>query len=150
VNRHSGFTLIEVMVTVAIVAILASIAYPSYQDYILRGRIAEATTGLQESRVRMEQAFLDNRTYVGAVANGWNAASTCNATGPQTGQSLFQYTCAGTATTYTITATGTGAMNGFVYTINEQNARTTTGVPNVAKWGAVPRNCWTLKPGGAC
>ena len=44
-----GFTLIEVMVTVAIVAILAAIAYPSYRDYVLRGRLVDATTGLAET-----------------------------------------------------------------------------------------------------
>lgn len=147
-RANRGFSLIELMIVVAIAGILATIAYPSYSDYILRGRITEATTGLSDARVRMEQGFQDNRTYLGAEAAGWNAASTCNARGPQTGQSLFQFTCAGAAGTFTVTATGIGAMAGFAYTVNEQNLRVTTGLP--AGWGAAPGTCWAIKKGGQC
>ena len=67
-NKQSGFTLIELMIVVAIVGILATIAYPSYTDYVIRGRIPDATSGLAAKRVQMEQFFQDNRTYVGAPA----------------------------------------------------------------------------------
>ncbi len=60
---YSGFTLIEMMITVAIVAILASVALPSYSEYVLRSKTEEATSGLAELRVRMEQYFQDNRKY---------------------------------------------------------------------------------------
>jgi len=62
-NRVRGFTLLEVMITVAIVGILAAIALPSYADYVTRGRITEATTGLSNLRQLSEQYFLDNRSY---------------------------------------------------------------------------------------
>jgi type IV pilus assembly protein PilE len=143
-----GFTLVEMMIVVAIVAILAGIAYPSYSDYVMRGRITEATTALQETRVRMEQHFLDNRTYAPAtaVATGWTASS-CGIPGP--GGGAFTYSCAATATTYTITATGAAnGMTGFGYTINETNTRATTALPS--GWGTAPATCWAQKRGGIC
>src|SRR5437763_3189016 len=61
--RHApnGFTLLELMIVVAIVAVLASIALPNYSDYVKRGKIMEATTGLSDFRQRYEQYFLDTR-----------------------------------------------------------------------------------------
>ena len=58
-----GFTLIEVMITVAIVAILAAVAVPQYTRYIQRGNLVEATNALAEYRVRMEQFYQDNGSY---------------------------------------------------------------------------------------
>ena len=62
-RSNSGFTLIEVMITVAIVAILAAIAVPSYNEYVQRARITEATSNLSDMRNKMEQYFQDNRTW---------------------------------------------------------------------------------------
>ena len=66
-TRSRGFTLIELMIAVAIIAILAAIAIPSYTDYIRRGRLTEALGRLSAMRVKMEQYFQDNRVYTGAV-----------------------------------------------------------------------------------
>src|SRR5258708_25584757 len=65
-QRQSGFTLIELMVTVAIVAILAGIAIPSYTSYITRSKLLEATSNLLGMRTKLELYFQDNRTYAGA------------------------------------------------------------------------------------
>ena len=62
-RSNSGFTLIEVMITVAIVAILGAIAVPSYNEYVQRARITEATSALSDMRNKMEQYFQDNRTW---------------------------------------------------------------------------------------
>ena len=62
-QKTSGFSLIEVMITVVIVAILSAIAIPSYSDYMVMGKIPEATTGLASKRVQAEQFYQDNLTY---------------------------------------------------------------------------------------
>jgi len=63
-KQASGFTLIELMVVVAIIGILAAIAYPSYQQYVLRANRAEAQAVLTETAQFMERYFTTNGTYV--------------------------------------------------------------------------------------
>src|ERR1700722_11706839 len=63
-SRSQGFTLIELMITVAIVAILAAIAIPNYRDYVIRGQLVDATQALAAVRANMERYFQDNRTYL--------------------------------------------------------------------------------------
>ena len=141
-----GFSLIELMIVVAIVAILASIALPAYTTYITRGKIAEATSYLADLRVKMEQYFQDNRTYVGGP---------CTAAG--TDIKYFTYACAAgepTATTFKIEATGAASkgMAGFVYTINQGNSKTTVITPGsaAATAGWVGGACWVTRKGEAC
>lgn len=62
-GNRNGFTLVELMIVVAIVAILASIAYPSYTQYAAKAKRATAKTGLSTVSGRLEQYFLDNKTY---------------------------------------------------------------------------------------
>jgi type IV pilus assembly protein PilE len=59
----SGFSLIEVMVAAVIVAILAMIAVPGYQDSVMKGKRSDGKAGLMNVASRMEQYFLDNKTY---------------------------------------------------------------------------------------
>ena len=61
----SGFTLLELMIVVVVVAILAAVALPSYRDYITRSQLAEAYTNLADVSTKLELYFQDNRTYVG-------------------------------------------------------------------------------------
>jgi len=137
-RRSAGFTLIELMIVVAIVAILAKLALPSYVDYVRRGKIPEATAAMSQGRVNMEQWFQDNRTYVGGP---------CPATTPN-----FSYDCgtpAATATTYKINATGSGAMSSFGYTIQQDNSKTTVSVPTGWTMPS-PNTCWATKKDGSC
>ncbi len=62
-SSFGGFTLIEVMITVAVIAILAAVALPSYIEYVTRSKLVEAKTNLSDMRTRLEQYFLDNRKY---------------------------------------------------------------------------------------
>lgn len=141
-RRHQGFTLIEVMIVVAIVAILAAVAIPSYTEYIQRSRIIESTSTLASMRVKMEQYFQDNRTYVGACTAG-TVAPTPIAT------QFFAYGCSGLADrAYLITATGAGAMAGFGFTIDQSNNQLTIGVPS--NWTMPTAQCWAKKRDGSC
>jgi len=157
-QRSTGFTLIELMVTVAIVAILAAVALPNYTDYVRRGKITEATSALLAMRVKMEQYFQDNRSY---VSPGAPVLAPCTANSSVPVPTLQYFTivppCGLTATTYTITATGgsptDGSMTGLTFTINEGNVRATTVTPGspMAIAGYGPNaNCWTTKKGGVC
>jgi type IV pilus assembly protein PilE len=64
-----GFTLIELMIAVAVVAILASIALPSYQDYVRRSTRAEAQAYMLAVASRQQQFLIDTRSYAAALAN---------------------------------------------------------------------------------
>lgn len=64
-----GFTLIELMIVVTIIAILAAIVYPNYQNYILKSRRSDGKTLLTGIAAREEQYFMDNKAYTNNLAN---------------------------------------------------------------------------------
>lgn len=138
----SGFTLIELMVTVAIIAILAAIAVPSYQNYVRRGQLTEATSSLANYAVLLEQYYQDNRTYLNGAA--------CGVPVPAGGSAqYFTYGCASPAGGQSFLATATGLAGsltaGFVYTIDQQNTKATTGI---GVWGALPASAastWIIR-----
>jgi type IV pilus assembly protein PilE len=143
-RTEQGFTLIELMVVVVIIGILASIAIPAYQDYVRRGQIQDGTSTLAALRVRMEQFYQDNRTYAGTQCGGQ-----CGVPCPATRFFTYGCTTANAGQTFTLTATGSGPMSGFAYTIDETGATTTASVP--AGWALpTPNNCWVTRKGGGC
>lgn len=75
-RKSSGFTLIELMVTVAIVAILASIAYPGYQNQMRKTRRADAQAALLSFANAMERHFTENNSYLGAAGTIATPANT--------------------------------------------------------------------------
>lgn len=142
-RTQHGFTLIELMITVAIVAILSAIAIPQYSEYVMRSRITEATSRLSDQQLKMERYFQDNRSYQGVPP-----ACAPNTVAPTpVATAHFNFTCVPGPTTYLVTATGFGPMLGFVYTLNEASVRATTGAP--AGWVLSPA-CWVLKRDGSC
>ncbi len=65
-KASAGFTLIEVMIVVAIIGILAAIAYPSYSEYVLRGNRTEGQALLMDAAARQERFYAQNNVYVTA------------------------------------------------------------------------------------
>jgi len=133
-----GFSLIELMIVVAIISILASIALPAYTDHIRRGRITEAFNELSTMRSRLEMYFLDNRTYVGACQAGTVA--------PLPAGEFFNYACDNLGiNTYTVIATMING-GGFTFSIDQDNVRTTVAAPAGWNTGA----CWIRRKGDVC
>lgn len=155
-HRVVGFTLIELMVVVAIIGVLAAIALPNYNEYVMRSRVNEAVSNLSDLRVKMEQYFQDNRTYAGACVAG-----TVTQLPSSTTTKFFDFSCLGTcngvtalptATAYCIKATGKSSMTGFEYTVTETNTRSTTvsaGATTATGWNGNAA-CWVTNKSGTC
>jgi type IV pilus assembly protein PilE len=138
-----GFTLIEILVVIAIVAVLASIAVPTMGDYLRRSRLVEAQARLSDHRVRMEQFYLDSRRYDDGAGN-------CGFPAPAAGANdTFALSCTATGSGYVVTASGLAgkAAAGFIFTIDDANVHRTIGVPD----GWIPNaTCWVVRRDGSC
>jgi type IV pilus assembly protein PilE len=137
----AGFTLIELMIAVAIVGILAAIAYPSYSEYVRRGNRAEAKTALLEDAQFIERNYTEANVYDkdklgSALALPITAA-------PRTGTALYNITATTlTAKTFTLTATPvTGqSMAGDKcanFTLNHLGQKALSGSPTASS-----QDCW--------
>lgn len=144
-HHQSGFTLIEIMIVVMIIAILSAIAIPQYQQYVTRSKLTEATSNLSSARASMEQYYQDNRAYTCPSA-------TPPAPKPPT-MNYFQFVCTlapdsnGIANqAYTLTANGnTGtSVAGFSFSIDNLNNKTSN-----APVGGV-QSCWVNSTKGGC
>jgi type IV pilus assembly protein PilE len=156
-QRYKGFTLIEVMIVVAIIAILAAVALPAYTDYVRRGKLTEGTSALLAMKTKMEQYFSDNRSYTTPGAPVLDACVP-NSSAQSPALQYFTIDCntpARTATTFTITANGNANTDtaGIAFTINQAGARSTTVTSGstLDKAGYQSNaNCWTVRKGGQC
>ena len=139
-----GFTIAELLIAVAIVGILAAIAVPQYSSFVMRSRVLDAFAKLSDYRTRMEQYFLDRRTYVDDAGNCGITPSVLVGSAD-----TFAVACTATARSYVYTATGVGTkgMAPFVYTIDETGSRKTVSLPNGWRRTA---DCWTIRSDGSC
>ena len=139
----AGFTLLELTIVTAIVAVLGAVALPSYATYVTRSRILDGLARLADGRAKMEQFFLDQRTYV-------DDSGACGVAPPVDGAAdAFSVQCTGTASTFTYTASGVAAkgMASFVYSIDQVGSKTTLSLP--PGWSRTP-GCWTIRRDGLC
>ena len=108
-QTQPGFTLIELMVTVAIVGILASIAYPSYQDSVMKSRREDAKGVLLGLANAMERNFTTTNSY--CDAGGTGGASSCGTATNDTGTPSIYTIPTATATYYRITISAATASS---------------------------------------
>lgn len=147
-RRTLGFTLLELMITVAIVGILAAIALPSYNYFVTRSRIIEGTTALGDMRSQMEKWFMDNRSYLDPTSGACAADPwITNYNGVASNKFQLKKGVGGcSAAAYEIQADGVGPMSGFSYSINQTNTKQTLATP----WGKTSGNCFVDKKDGTC
>ena len=133
-NRAAGFTLIELMVVVGVVAVLGSIAVSTYRSYILRTNRTEARMALLATQVGQEKYFLQNNQYAQDIATVIAAPPAglginLTAAGVTTGGNYTVSFAAVTPNTYTLQAVAKGTQTKdtaacLTLTINEQGLRT--------------------------
>lgn len=143
-RQLAGFNLIELMITVAIVAILASVALPAYGKYVTRARLADGQKILASYALAQEQFFQNNNSYQTAAGNcGTDTGSRYN-----TDMRGFELSCISSADTYSATLTGNpgSQVEGYAYTIDHTGARHTT----LFAGREVTLTCWALRDDAAC
>lgn len=122
-RSHSGFTLLELMITVAVVGILAAVAYPSYTDYIRKGKRGTAQAALMELASKQQTYLLDRRVYS-------NSTSTLGFTAPKEIENDYAFTATkadGPPPTFTVTATPSASLQAKgeqTLTITQSGAKT--------------------------
>jgi type IV pilus assembly protein PilE len=125
--KMKGFTLIEVMIVVAVLAILATIAVPSYQGTIRKTKRAEAKGALLENVLRLERCYTVSSTYIDCA--GVNLGNT------EKGYYTIAFDATPTQTTYILSATAVGGQANDTdcaeFNINEKGVKTATSA-----------NCW--------
>jgi type IV pilus assembly protein PilE len=127
-----GFTLVELLIAMAVVALLTAVALPSYTSYVKRSKIPVALDGLSALSTRMEQCFQDTGTYTGC--------SPCGNSIPTPANFTLSCSIATDGKTYTATATGSGQVSGYTYTIDSSGNRATTAHPL-----GTNTVCWTTR-----
>jgi type IV pilus assembly protein PilE len=135
-KRRRGFTLIELMMTVAVVTLLAAIALPSYNSYITRSRVPVGLEALSNHAMRMEQGFQDTGNY---------GTAGCRLAVPTAANFTLSCSLAGGGSGFTTTATGSGTLAGYTYSIDQNGTRKTLAHPK----GLPGSDCWSIK-GAAC
>jgi len=133
--KSAGMTLIELMIVVAIVALLAAIAVPSYRQYVLRANRTEATTALLQLAAAQEKFYLQNNTYAGNALIDDAPPAGLGLSATTAGGRYTVAITAATAAAFSATATAAGAQAAdttcATFTIKQAGARTATSA-----------NCW--------
>lgn len=119
-RRNRGFTRVELIVTVAVVAVLTSLALPSYANSVRRGRTVEARTELAAFGLRMEHSYRDRGVY---------GKQSCTAALPTGPHFVFSCTLLNDGQNFRGTATGRNQMAGYVYSIDDQGQVTADSTP---------------------
>lgn len=142
-NKLFGFTLIEVMIVVVVLGILAAIAYPSYLQYVNKGRRSDAKAALLQIQLAEEKWRANNTSYTTALSSlGFTATVVGGANVFYSPDEFYTLSASGaSATAYTATATYTGVQTGDssckTLSINQDNVKTATNSSDAAS-----SDCW--------
>lgn len=133
VHNNKGFTLIELMIVIAIISVLAAIAIPNYNSYTTKAKLTEAKSNLLQLQTLQEQFYQDYRVYAGGVAATASAPSSSTSTdgvlawNASTQAKYFDYAIATANSGQNFTANAAGnAANGlssFQFAVNNQNVK---------------------------
>ncbi len=145
-GKQRGFTLIELMIAMVVIAILAAVGYPSYLDYVARGKRAEGKGALLRAAQQMERFYSVNNCYPSNTANCGSAgtsaaaltAASINAfSGDSAASSAYNLTVTTNAQDFTVTATPafTDTKCGNL-TLTNTGAKGKTGTESM-------QNCWS-------
>lgn len=137
-RKSSGFTMVELMIVVAIIAILAAIAIPSYRRYVVRANRTEASKALADLAARQERFYYTNNGFTGTLAdlNGTTTMATRHYA-----FSMVASAASVAPATYTVTATPTGTQ------ASDDVECKTISLDNIGRWsstGATTNDpkCW--------
>ena len=125
ITKAQGFTLIELMITVVVIAILAMVAIPAYNDSVTKGRRSDAKATLTDIAAKQEQFFMDNKTYTSDLSKiGYNASS-----GADSKDDYYKITVtAASATAFSVKAVPVNDdPKCGTYVINEQGTQSVSG-----------------------
>ena len=137
-KKQSGFTLIELMIVVAIIGIIAGIAYPSYMESVRKSNRADAKASMNDVAQRLQRCFTTYNAYDNA--NCAVATSLSGGGAIASGEGMYSITAAVAATTYTLTATPVvgrsqaGDAKCTTFTLTQAGVRNATGSDSA--------NCW--------
>lgn len=144
-RRQFGVTLIELMVVVAIIAIISAFAYPSYQRYVIKAKRTVAQNALLQIADRQQQFFMDNKRFtadltdLGFLADPHVVDDDGNTTVAGDAQAVYSLSLSNvTATTWTITA---APLNGQLTRDTYCGSLSITQAGTKGKTGASD-NCW--------
>jgi type IV pilus assembly protein PilE len=150
VRSSAGFTLIELMIVVAVIGILAAVAYPSYQDHVRKARRAEARAVTLESAQWMERFFTEHQRYdqtsAGTTVGTTFAQAFAKVPKDASGSGNYSITVTATVSAFTVTTAPQTPMSGDKcgsFRVNNTGARSNSGYTTVYATAAdAARECW--------